>query len=87
MNTANIVMTNYTKFRKEKIIMKFKTVYHFSVMDEVKEGNKVYFLDKKAKVVGCFNDAPLECALTVISKAKEDDERFVCWKEIEETDG
>lgn len=64
--------------------MVYKTVYHFSAMDEVKEGNKVYFLDKKAKVVGCLNDAPLECALTVISKAKEEDERFVFWRETKE---
>ena len=63
--------------------MKYITVYHFSAMDEVKEGNKVYFLDKKAKFVGCLNDAPLETALTVIRKAKEGD-RFVFWKEIKE---
>ena len=63
--------------------MKYITVYHFSAMDEVKEGNKVYFLDKKAKFVGCLNDAPLEAALTVIRKAKEGD-RFVFWKEIKE---
>ena len=53
-------------------------------MDEVKEGNKVYFLDKKAKFVECLNNAPLEVALAVTHKAKEDDNRFVFWKEIKE---
>ena len=67
--------------------MKFKTVYHFSVMDEIEEGKTVYCLDRKNRLVLTINYMPLEDVLRVIRDAKDDDERFEFWKEIKENDG
>ena len=64
--------------------MKFKTVYHFSVMDEIEEGKTVYFLDKETQWVGMLNDVPCEAAVKLIRKAKEDDDSVIFWKEIKE---
>ena len=65
--------------------MKYITVYHFSAMDEVKQGNVVYLLDKKAKRVERFNDIAFEDALNILTEARVNDDRFVFWKE--EKDG
>ena len=64
--------------------MKYITVYHFSAMDEVKEGNTVFLLDKRAKRVERFNDVAFEDALNILTEARVSDERFVFWKEIKE---
>lgn len=64
--------------------MKYITVYHFSVMDEVKQGNTVFLLDKRAKRVEIFNDIAFETALNILAEARVNDDRFVFWKEIKE---
>ena len=64
--------------------MIYKTVYCFSVMDEVENGETVYCLDKKDRVVFTLNDLSFENALGLIRDAKEDDDRFEFWKEIKE---
>ena len=67
--------------------MKFKTVYQFSVIDEIEEGETVYCLDKKDRCVFTVNDLSCENALGLLRDAKDDDERFEFWKEIKENDG
>lgn len=64
--------------------MIYKTVYCFSVMDEVDKGVEVYCLDKREKEVLKINDLNFEYALSVIRDAKDDDERYEFWKEINE---
>ena len=64
--------------------MKYRSMYHFEVIDEVKEGNMVYCLDRKNRIVLTINYLPLEDALLVIRDAKDDDERFEFWKETKE---
>lgn len=63
--------------------MKYRTVYHFSAMDEVEKGNTVYCLDKRKRTVYTINDLCLTTALRIIRDAKDDNDRFVFWKEIE----
>lgn len=62
--------------------MIYKTVYCFSVMDEVEKGEEVYCLDKREKEVSKMNDLTFEYALSLISDAKEDNDRYEFWKEI-----
>ena len=64
--------------------MKYKSMYHFEVIDEVKDCNTVYCLDKQNREVYIMNGMPLDRALRVVSVAKDDDERFEFWKETQE---
>ena len=63
--------------------MIYKTVYCFSVMDEVEKGETVYALDKQDKVVLTLNALPFEIALGLLRDAKENDNRYEFWKEQE----
>jgi hypothetical protein len=61
--------------------MKYKTIYSFSVMDEIEKGNTVYCLDRGTKSVTIINDVCVEAALFLLRDAKEDTtERFEFWK-------
>ena len=64
--------------------MKYRSMYHFEVIDEVNDGNTVYCLDKQNREVYIMNGMPLDRALRVVSVAKNDDERFEFWKETKE---
>lgn len=64
--------------------MKFRTVYCFSVIDEVERGEEVYCLDKREKEVSKMNDLNLEYALRLINDAKEDNDRYEFWREEKE---
>ena len=63
--------------------MKYKTIYHFMVSDEIEAGNKVYCLDREDKCVFEVNDLPFENALGLIRDAKDND-RYEFWREVEE---
>ena len=61
--------------------MIYKTIYSFSVLDEIEKGNTVYCLDRKNKSVHIINDVCVETALSLLRDAKEDKtERFEFWK-------
>lgn len=64
--------------------MNYKTVYCFSVIDEVERGKEVYCLDKREKEISKMNDLNLEYALRLINDAKEDDDRYEFWREEKE---
>ena len=60
--------------------MKYITIYSFLVIDEIKEGNTVYCLDKKRKSVHIMNDICMDVALTILKDSEEDSNRFEFWK-------
>lgn len=69
--------------------MKYITIYSFCVIDEIKEGNTVYCLDKRNVSVHIMNDICMDVALTILKEAEEDSNRFAFWKKEkeEESDG
>lgn len=69
--------------------MKYITIYSFLVIDEIKEGNTVYCLDKRNVSVHIMNDICMDVALTILKEAEEDSNRFEFWmkEKEEESDG
>jgi hypothetical protein len=57
--------------------MKYKTVYAWSVIDEIALGKKVHVLDKKTQQVYLVNELNVSTALAM-TESKEDG-RFVFW--------
>lgn len=66
--------------------MKYKTIYHFMVMDEVEKGETVYCLDRLEKEVLIVNDLTFDYALRLLRDAKDND-RYEFWVEVTESDG
>ena len=64
--------------------MKYITIYEFYVIDEIKNGNTVYCLDRAKKSVHIMNDICVERALEIIKEAREDSDRFEFWKVVTE---
>lgn len=64
--------------------MKYITIYSFCVIDEIKEGNTVYCLDKRNVSVHIMNDICMDVALTILKEAEEDSGRFEFWKKAKE---
>ena len=62
--------------------MKYITIYNFGVIDEIKEGNTVYCLDKRKVSVHIMNDICMDVALTILKEAEEDSGRFEFWKKV-----
>ena len=63
--------------------MRYKTIYHFMVTDEIEKGEIVYLLDREDKLVVPVNDLTFEFALGLLRDAKDND-RYEFWKEIQE---
>lgn len=62
--------------------MKYISVDHYWVIDEIKKGNKVYVLDRKFKKVSTVNDASVQDVVTVIES--EEKNRYEFWYEESE---
>ena len=62
--------------------MKYITIYSFRVIDEIKEGNTVYCLDKRNVSVHIMNDICMDVALTIFKEAEKDLGRFEFWKKV-----
>lgn len=62
--------------------MKFTSIYSWKAIDNVKDGKKVYVLDRKAKTVTYLNDSKLSDVVA----ATDSDEigRFEFWYEEED---
>jgi hypothetical protein len=67
--------------------MDFKTIYHFTVMDEIRKGNTVYCLDKANRCVLTMNSLSFDDAIKILDEAEERHYSYEFWKEVEETDG
>ncbi len=64
--------------------MTYKKVYHFSVLDEIKKRNTVYYLDRQYNEVGNINNMATEDTVIMLSQAEKDDSnRYAFW--IEDT--
>ena len=65
----------------------YKSIYPFYVIDYVKEGNTVYYLDRKLHDCGIINRITVEDLTAILKAAEEESTRFDFWieeKEIEE---
>ncbi len=66
--------------------MRYKEVYHFLVLDEIKKDNTVYGLDKKRKTVFNCNRESVERLIEVLEEAKGNTNRYEFWMEIKESE-
>ena len=66
----------------------YKSVYHWDVIDRIKEGKLVYLLDKEEQKIFCVNDMLVDKFVEILNLCKENSERFEFWIEVhtEETE-
>ncbi len=70
---------------------KYNSIYSFYVIDQIKEGKTVYYLDRKLHDCGVVNKTTVEDLTTILKQCEEEPSRFDFWieeeteaKEIEE---
>lgn len=61
--------------------MTYKTIYHFLVLDEIKEGKSVYCLDRKAREVHCVNELTVNDTVAMLNADSTEPDRFEYWVE------
>ena len=61
--------------------MRYKSIYAFWVIDEIKNDNTVYVLDRVTKTVATVNDMPVDKAIAVLKSAEENSDRYEFWYE------
>jgi hypothetical protein len=66
--------------------MKYRDFFAYWVMDEVKNGNTVYVLDRQTKTVEVVNEMTVDKAMAVINSAEADAKRYEFWCEEEENE-
>lgn len=59
--------------------MKYTTVYPWMVIDEIRQGKKIFVLDRKLKNISYVNDASIEDVLRATEKTEKD--RYEFWYE------
>lgn len=64
--------------------MNYSTVSPWWVIDEIKNGKKVYVLDRKLKKIATVNDASVQDVITV-TESKENNRYEFWYEESEET--
>lgn len=64
--------------------MKFRDVYSFLAIDEVKDGKTVFVLDKEMRTVAVVNDMKVGEAVSLIQSTDNFPGRFEFWVEEEE---
>jgi hypothetical protein len=65
----------------------YKEVYAFEVVRAIKEGEKVYALDKQDYSVKLLNDEKISVVLELIENVREDkSDRYLLWTEKETED-
>lgn len=57
----------------------FEMAYDFEVFTKIREGKKVYVLDRKEKTVRCVNDINVEMAIQMLGNKEE--HRYEFWAE------
>ena len=64
--------------------MNYKTIYLFEIINKVKEGNQVYVLDRKIRIIHNANCMALKDLTVILSN--EEKNRYEAWvEEIEES--
>lgn len=64
--------------------MKFRDIYSFLAIEEIKDGKTVFVLDKEMKTVEAVNDMTVDEAVSLIQSADNFPGRFEFWVEEEE---
>ncbi len=64
----------------------YKEVYTFEVVSAIKEGEKVFVLDKQDCSVKLLNDEKISVVFELIAKVSEDKSRYLLWTEKETED-
>lgn len=64
--------------------MTYKTIYHFLVLDEIKKGETVYCLDRKAREVYCVNELTVNDTVAMLNAEGIKPDRFEYWVEKKE---
>ncbi len=64
--------------------MKYTIVYPWMVIDEIRDGKKIFVLDRKLKNISYVNDASIEDVLRATSETERD--RYEFWYEEEENE-
>lgn len=65
--------------------MNYVSVYPWWVIDKIKQGHKVYVLDRKYRRVSTVNEASVQDVLTVTESEEKD--RYEFWYEEEVENG
>ena len=66
--------------------MKYTTVYPWMVIDEIRQGKKIFVLDRKLKSISIVNDASIEDVVRAIDSADTERDRYEFWYEEEENE-
>ena len=64
--------------------MKYSNVYSCWIFDEIKNGKKVYALDRKLRKVVLVNELTVDQLVAVIHSDEEETTRYEFWTEEEE---
>lgn len=64
--------------------MQYTTVYPWMVIDEIRQGKKIFVLDRKLKNISYVNDASIEDVLRATSETEKD--RYEFWYEEEDNE-
>lgn len=64
--------------------MKYAIIYHWNVLEEIEDGNRVYALDRDNNNVYDVNELKVKDAIELIKIDEENDTRIEFWKEVKE---
>ena len=63
----------------------YKSIYSFYILDKIKEGKTVYYLDRKLHDCGVVNKTTVEDLTTILKQVEEEPTRFDFWiEEVEQ---
>lgn len=65
-------------------MVRYETIRSYWVIDEIKNGKKVYVLDRKNRTVHLVNVAPVGDVIKAIES--EEEGRYIYWSETEVAD-
>ena len=63
---------------------KYESIYSFNVFDEIKNGERVYAVDRKLAEVFVVNSMDMDCFATLLHRVDADKDRYLFWKIIKE---
>ena len=63
---------------------KYKSIYSFNVIDEIKHGANVCMLDRKEMEVECVENMEVGDFASVLAISEKEKDRFEFWKVIKE---
>ena len=65
---------------------KYKEIYSWKVFDEIKEGKKVYAVDRMLVETFDVNSLDVDCFATLLARADIDKDRYLFWVVEDEVD-